>query len=147
MIGYGCHESLALHVRGINVFIRRQVRLLIWVKRVIYAFCNLFHVIVREMTELGNLLDFSLFEEAGEDTGKPTEVLIRQVAMGNALKELLQRYYLRPVKLLVVGMLMLSDTHGIHKNEEIFAEGVGRDVAQLLIANGAHTSAPHLGIE
>ena len=42
---------------------------------------------------------------------------------------------------------MLCHTNSIHKNIIIFGNGIGGDIPQHVIVNGAHTSPFHLDIE
>ena len=42
---------------------------------------------------------------------------------------------------------MFRHTYGIHQIEQVFAESIGCDIAQLFVADGSHATAFHLRVE
>ena len=118
-------------------------------QRIIDTCCKILHSDSGQPLKLSTLLIVGLGVDSGQSAGENLQILIIHIAVRDALKQFLEgnRAWLGVCGRSRYFHLMLRNPNGIDQIEKVFAMGVGRYDAKLLVSDGAHTASFHLGIE
>ena len=115
----------------------------------INACCYLFHVVMSQSDKFIALLLTGFVMYARECCCKSLQIVVGKESVRYTFKQCLQSYHfcIGSIHLCGDSMLMLRYANGIDEEEAVFAESIGSDTTQLLIADGAYTTPLHLSIE
>ena len=146
MIGDRCDKTFALVVGGVDIIVRRQR---VALQCLVYTLCNSVHRVACQPFELCTLRVVGLIVQSGQSGSQTFQILIRQIAMSDALKQLLQ---CQPDDIGTIAwsgnrLRALGDTHSIDKEKVILAEGIGSHCSKLFVTNGAHAASLHLNVK